>query len=733
MRIGRLWMALVLFLVVAGFYWKLTLTKQFDWIWGYDLSNQVLPWFEEQARAWGKQGIPIWDPYVWGGQPLLGQMQPGAAYPLNWILFALPLHNGEIKWWELQWYFVAIRLMAVSFCYLLCRDMGRSRAASLLAGAVFGLGGYIGNTGWPQMVNGAVWLPAVFLFLLRAGRGKNVVANAALSGMFLGISFLSGHHQAPMFMALAAAGVWLYYMFRSRRMDWSYTRAAALSAAIALATGALQILPAYEYGRLAKRWVGAPEALTWNQPVPYSVHETYDLKGTDLLGIFFPKIQSTSDPFVGVAALALALLGVGVAWRDWRARVTAGVAMGALLFALGHSSIFHGLLYAVVPQLDKARVASAAIFIFQFGVALLAAYGVDQLGAEESSPWTRRAMWSVLAFGIATLAIFGAVFFWNNLKFPFPDAMMVTPFMALILAAVFYATRRGALRATQCAVLLVVMVLFELGSAESVMVPRSNAKLTADLDRMRSNQDIASYLRKQPGFYRAEFLGDTIPANWGALADVPMWGGDLASITLNMLSFDFWRFQSRELWGVAYTIASNPPPDGGEEVFAGVSGMKVYRHLEVFPRAWAVHELARVPDLPAGNRMIRDDLAGMHQRAYLLTAAPALESCNAGDAVAVRQYRMNRVTVDARLSCRGMVVLSDSYFPGWHAYVDGKSARIYEVNTAMRGVAVPAGVHSVVFQYRPGSAVWGGVLTVLGIAAALVLGLTASTEKRQPS
>lgn len=209
-------MALVLFVVVAGFYWKLTLTRQFDWIWGPDLTQQVLPWFVEQARAFGKGVFALWDPYMWGGQPLLAQAQPGAAYPLNWILFVLPLrHDGLIHWWALQWYFVIIRLMAVAFCYWLCRDLGRSRAASLLAGAVFGLGGYIGNTAWPQMVNGALWLPVVFLFLLRAGRGQNILGNAALSGMFLGIAWLSGHHQAPIFISLAAAGAWLYFIFRS--------------------------------------------------------------------------------------------------------------------------------------------------------------------------------------------------------------------------------------------------------------------------------------------------------------------------------------------------------------------------------------------------------------------------------------------------------------------------------------------------------------------------------------
>jgi hypothetical protein len=90
-------MGLLLFVLIAGFYWKLTLTRQFDWTWGPDIAEQVLPWFQVQAHEWHALRVPLWDPYVWSGQPLLAQGQPGAAYPLNWILFWLPLSRGHIS------------------------------------------------------------------------------------------------------------------------------------------------------------------------------------------------------------------------------------------------------------------------------------------------------------------------------------------------------------------------------------------------------------------------------------------------------------------------------------------------------------------------------------------------------------------------------------------------------------------------------------------------------------
>lgn len=720
----RLSMSLLMFAIVAGFYWKLTLTHQFEWIWGPDLSQQVLPWFLVQARAVSHGTIALWDPYVWAGQPLLGQAQPGAAYPLNWILFALPLrHDGLIRWWALEWYFVVIRFMALGFCYLLCRDLGRSRTASLVCGAVFALGGYIGNTGWPQMVNGALWLPLVFLFLLRAGRGNQLFRNAVLSGTFLGVAWLSGHHQAPIFLILAAAGSWLYFLFRSGRLDGRMARAAMLAFVFAFLVGALQILPAYEYGHLAKRWVGAPDPIGWSQPVPYSVHETYDLKPFDLLGIVFPRVQTHADIFVGVTALALALLGLAGGWRDGHVRLLGAVGLGGLIYALGHHSVFQGFLYGVIPELDKARAVSAAGLVFQFGVAVLAGFGLDQLYTPDISPWPRRIMCGVLSFGLFALAAFQAIFFANKWSFTGEDNVMLTPFAAFGFAALLFASLRGTLRRNQTAVLIFLLVLLELGNnMGSVVMPRADVGAMKWLNQIRGNTDIAEFLKKQEPFPRANVADDLFAENWGAVHDVEMFAGSLASVTSNMLDFDFWKLPTRLLWGVGYTIGSQPGQEG-DLVFTSVSGMKVYRRRDVFARAWAVHELVQSPNAEAGNRMIQEQLADFHRMAFMLRKPPELESCSKPDNVVLAEHATDRVRIRADMACSGMVVLSDVFFPGWRADVDGSPVAIYEVNEAMRGVVVPRGSHTLTMRYRPASALAGGLLSLFGIAGALLVAL----------
>src|SRR5215470_16578537 len=58
--------------VLAGtivlFFWKLVFTHQFDWIWGPDLAQQVLPWLEIEARQVHSSHLPLWDSSFWCGQ-----------------------------------------------------------------------------------------------------------------------------------------------------------------------------------------------------------------------------------------------------------------------------------------------------------------------------------------------------------------------------------------------------------------------------------------------------------------------------------------------------------------------------------------------------------------------------------------------------------------------------------------------------------------------------------------
>jgi hypothetical protein len=362
-----------LLLLTAGFYWKLTLSREWTWLEGPDQANVVRPWLDFQAREFHSGRFPLWDPYEWAGHTLIGQVQPGITNPLNWILFAMPLRDGHIPVSTLHWYWVLIRWLGAAACYALCRDLNAGQLASIAGAAVFALAGFVGHTDWPQILMTAIWLPIVFLFFARAVRGYRPLASAALCGAALGMAFLSGHHVVPTFTAVLVGALWMVYLAMGWRTRWAPV---ALFFVIWLLVSAVQVLPAIEYARQSLRWAGAPEPLRWGQSVPYDVHAQYSLQWSTVPGIVLPGISLHVNPHVGFAALALALAAIWWRRREHVVRWFAAVAAGGLLLALGKDFPLYWSIYRFVPMVEKAREPAMAIVLFQLGIAVLAALAI---------------------------------------------------------------------------------------------------------------------------------------------------------------------------------------------------------------------------------------------------------------------------------------------------------------------------------------------------------------------
>jgi hypothetical protein len=90
----------------------------------------------------------------------------------------------------------------------------------------------------------------------------------------------------------------------------------------------------------------------------------------------------------------------------------------------------------------------------------------------------------------------------------------------------------------------------------------------------------------------------------------------------------------------------------------------------------------------------------------------------------------SQVWVNVEMACQGLLIVSDNWYPGWRAEVDGRPTEIWRVNTVIRGVVVNAGRHTVAMRYRPLSVYFGFAFTLLGLAAAIVLHRRPETDGR---
>jgi hypothetical protein len=134
-----------------------------------------------------------------------------------------------------------------------------------------------------------------------------------------------------------------------------------------------------------------------------------------------------------------------------------------------------------------------------------------------------------------------------------------------------------------------------------------------------------------------------------------------------------------------------------------------------------VHRTVRIARLEDSGAQFARPSLDLRRSAFFGGEQPRLETCAGIDEVRLLERGTDRITIDARLRCRGMVIASEVYYPGWKAWVDGKPARVYEPYGVLRGVVADAGNHRIEMRYRPSSVIWGGLLTGVGLLASAIL------------
>jgi hypothetical protein len=373
-----------------------------------------------------------------------------------------------------------------------------------------------------------------------------------------------------------------------------------------------------------------------------------------------------------------------------------------------------------------------AIVIFGFGASVLAAFGIEQLLTQKGADWTRRTAWALIAAGLFIAAVAFCLLAVKSWAMPGEDRYGVAALAGVLAGALLLGWRKGAIGSRAAATALVVLMLIELGNVSGyAFADRNDSSRMTWLHGMWKNQDIAQFLNAQPKPLRVELDTEELPPNWPEYYNLDEIKAALASITVNETIPEAWSPQTRSLFNVRYTIGRSTTVPGATPVFEGEGGLKVFENPRAFPRAWAVHELVTISKPSQGHDLIRDHLDDLRSKAFESDPSGIhLSACSSPDNVTVTRYSPDHVTIRAAMACDGMVVLSDTFYPGWKATVDGRTAAVHEVNFAMRGVLVPRGMHEVQYRYRPASVYWGGALSALGILGACLLAFFSRRQRQ---
>jgi hypothetical protein len=357
------------------FFWKIALTNRI--LAGLDLFSYFYPYRDFVSAALQGGRLPLWNPYLFMGAPLLANSQAAVLYPLHWPLIGLSAPK------QVAWSIVLHIWLAGAGTYLFARRAMRLQPlAAFGAATIFSLGGFLGaQVEHVNQLNASAWLPWLLLCLEAVTSPGRWRWPAVLGGgLIVGLALLAGHTQAAYIVLFGAA---LYTLLgvidrpKGQKTRTALRSLAALAAMIVMgvALAAAQVLPTLELSRLSVRGGG----------LPYEEAASFSLKPGLIFKAFLPPLIweppfSEYVAYVGLLGLALAAVGAWAILRHKRpGSATLALALIGVFLAFGAYNPVYYLLYKLIPGFALFRVPARWLLLYSFGAALLAGIGLEVL------------------------------------------------------------------------------------------------------------------------------------------------------------------------------------------------------------------------------------------------------------------------------------------------------------------------------------------------------------------
>ncbi len=745
----------------------------------YSYSILIHKLLGEQLRA---GYLPLWNPYSFAGTPLLASIQPGVLYPPNWLFVFLPLGVAQnyVVIFNYHW--------ALLGTYLLARALGLSRFSSIFTGVTFAFGGYlIAHLEQANLLAAAVWCPWLLWAVERARQAvtpAEALRWGVWGGLFLALQIFAGYPQSTWHSGLILAAYVLCYSFntsaQARKHIWMATLVMAVGG---LLLAAVQLLPTRELQAQGERI-----------SIPYSSFASFSMPPRRLLTFIAPYFFGGALPglfkmggydywwlhkyeyaYLGL----LSLLLIPLAWLPPTQRRQAwfwsAIAFLALLLSLGDALPWglHQTLYRI-PIYNLFRAPYRQLFGVAFAASLLAGFGLEALRLADRAQLKRWLRYSSIAFAllvtvVATLYRWGGVWLQTAQPVParsFTQAEIAVPLLgsALSLALVWWMSRRPS------AIALAALLLWQgldlagfgwftiwrvtsysavTGLQQAPASVRAIQSRESDLKSFRiighatnpygansetlcqGNLGIAYGLQNVGGYDNLRLPRPALLAG-----DIDVFGY-LPSTTGFALEH-----RGLDLLNVKYllresTAASLPPARW--RLLGRFGEVELYENLRALPRAWFVErglpmnetdivQTIRTGTLPDGTPFDPAHSALLSVRGN----APSHDSPAAtSHSVKVNADSPLQLTITTQHANGGLLVVSEVYYRGWEAYVDGQRVPVERANYALRAVVVPAGEHRVTFRYHPASFYRGLGWSALGLAFLLATRWYARRRKRR--
>lgn len=720
--------------------------------WGTPLL-QFVPWHEFALRSLRAGYLALWNPLVGMGAPLLANYQSALLYPPNWLLaiVGVPWGEGLLVALHLAWAGLGMAVLG--------RRLGMSRLSQAITGVSFGLSGFlVARSGFFSINATVAWLPWVIVGVDKLAsapsgwfRPVDRWAYPAAIGAF-SLQWLAGHAQLAWY-SLILAIVWTAWRSAASNGRQAVAKAFArlgLVLAVSFLIDSPQLLPTLEYLRDSQRAasVGRELALTYSfWPWRFLGLVAPGLFGSPVQGDFWGYGNFWEDAiYVGVLPF---LLAVGAGWRGLRGRepkhglvrLLLGLSAVSIVLALGKNTPIFVFLFDHVPTFALFQAPTRWTLWLVFALSLLAGFGAEA--------WKPAAGWGLywMRLGTAGAAMIGVAAWLGRGWVPGVAPSFVRS-LVLLSGVLFLSGVVGLTRKDQPGVwwkaAVILLVLADLLVADRGLNPSTQPSLYRPArlfaaqvqggERIYMTPDV-EYAYKffrafrfdsfQPSFDWAEVRKVGLPntamldgiqsaSNFDPLvpARYSQWMGSLANLDPGR------RDVLLGLMDVG--LVADRKTSGDLPAYSAVPGAA--RARVVYQARWVRTPSEALDQLMLGEVDPQTTVVfeGPHEVTPVASRGTSSVSWAANP-------NPNGAVLNVSSSTAGWLVISQIYYPGWRATIDGIPVPLLRADYLFAGLALPAGEHVVKLEYRPVSFYAGLVLCLLGLVG---LGLVTRWSRR---
>lgn len=689
-----------------------------------DLADGEFPPRVEAARLVINGESPFWIPGIYTGAP--GAVDPFTLAFFTWLPPAMAL----------GWMITSLLAVAALGTYLLTRQLGCSRTGSFFAGFAFSWSGFMVCQLRHLSILGIVAFFPLALFCLEKaaeyGAGSRHRASWLMwFSLIFAVQVFAGFPQTAYICALvyavlvAARSLWLFQSGRDLPALQKISPAPALITGfiLALVIGAIAgmpgILPLWELGTLSYRSGGG--TFEWATQHNYW--------GFDFFTFFIPYINGDVSngtytgpnvfwedyAYTGIITIILAIITSVTARRRFEVLFWALTVVVSYLIVLGNITPVYRVAFKLVPLFSMFRLPTRWLFVVDLGLAVLAGLGLTYLqrSIAERREQNRRELISASAAVLLAAATVIDLVYHNARQNPFADAdrWLADPGTAAIIKDSGEDGR-----------------VFSPGTSKAHMrVFEASGGWSGDLSRYYNLREIL-----QPNsnlLHGVDALGgySGISLRWTAdlIGDHNNRGFLWQLYKLTAFEFDplpaFYDWL--EALSVRWLILPVPASSDRLQHMGSFPKAELYRLPGTLPRARVVNRARIVSSIDDVWTLVATEELDIRREVLLhdpelAPLAASLENNQTDDPpgeASMVSDRSGEIVVHASAPKSAILLLADTFYPGWEATLDGRPVEIMRANIAHRAVALPAGSHEVIFRFRPRSIFISYTLSGLGI------------------